>query len=90
MWWIRTSKLSIKNSLYLKALASIASGKLTFDERVVLHRVGSYLRFEDSGITQLKAQEPSRTCTESKEEEEKCGVMVTTPDRAPPHTCHDR
>ena len=31
---------------------------------------GSYLRFIDSFITQLKAQGPSRTCTESKEEEE--------------------
>ena len=31
---------------------------------------GSYLRFIDSCITQLKAQEPSRTCNESKEEDE--------------------
>ena len=30
----------------------------------------SYLRLIDSCITQLKAQGPSRTCTESKEEEE--------------------
>ena len=30
----------------------------------------SYLRIIDSCITQLKAQEPSRTCNESKEEEE--------------------
>ena len=29
---------------------------------------GSYLRLIDSGITQLKAQGPSRTCNESKEE----------------------
>ena len=33
---------------------------------------GSYLRLIDSCITQLKAQGPSRTCTESKEEEEPC------------------
>ena len=32
---------------------------------------GSYLRLIDSCITQLKAQGPSRTCNESKEEEEK-------------------
>ena len=31
---------------------------------------GSYLRFIDSCITQLKAQGPSRTCNESEEEEE--------------------
>ena len=31
---------------------------------------GSYLRLIDSGITQLKAQGPCRTCNESKEEEE--------------------
>ena len=30
----------------------------------------SYLRLIDSRITQLKAQGPSRTCNESKEEEE--------------------
>jgi len=33
---------------------------------------GSYLRRIDFCITQLKAQGPSRTCNESKEEEEKC------------------
>jgi len=31
---------------------------------------GSYLRLVDSCITQLKAQGPSRTCNESKEEED--------------------
>ena len=31
---------------------------------------GSYLRLIDSSITQLKAQGPSSTCNESKEEEE--------------------
>ena len=31
---------------------------------------GSYFRLIDSCITQLKAQGPSRTCNESKEEEE--------------------
>jgi len=31
---------------------------------------GSYLRLIDSCVTQLKAQGPSRTCNESKEEEE--------------------
>ena len=33
-------------------------------------RAGSYLRLIDSCITQLKAQGPSRTCTESNEKEE--------------------
>jgi len=32
--------------------------------------MGSYLRRIDSCITQIKAQGPSRTCNESKEEEE--------------------
>ena len=35
---------------------------------------GSYLRLIHSCITQLKAQGPSRTCNESKEEEEGVGV----------------
>ena len=39
-----------------------------------VHEVGSYLRLIDSCITQLKAQEPSRTCNESKEEEKKHGI----------------
>ena len=34
---------------------------------------GWYLRLIDSCITQLKAQRPSRTCNESKEEEKKLG-----------------
>ena len=34
---------------------------------------GSYLRIIDSCITQLKAEGPSRTCNESKEEEEPGG-----------------
>jgi len=42
--------------------------------RLISHGIrseaGSYLRHIDSCITQLKAQGPSRTCIESKEEEE--------------------
>jgi len=38
-------------------------------EAGVRSRTGSYVRRIDSGITQLKAQGPSRTCNESKEEE---------------------
>ena len=34
------------------------------------NETGSYLRLTDSCVTQLKAQAPSRTCTESKAEEE--------------------
>jgi len=44
---------------------------------VVSCEAGSYLRPKDSFITQLKAQGPSRTCNESKEEEERkvtCGL----------------
>ena len=35
--------------------------------------LGSYLRLIDSCITQIKAQGPSRTCDESKEEDERRG-----------------
>ena len=37
---------------------------------VVVTEAGSYSRLIDFFITQLKAQGPSRTCNESKEEEE--------------------
>jgi hypothetical protein len=37
---------------------------------VVVAEAGSYLRLIDSCVTQLKAQGPSRTCNESKEEED--------------------
>jgi len=37
---------------------------------VVVIEVGSYLRLIDYYVTQLKAQGPSRTCNESKEDEE--------------------
>ena len=37
---------------------------------------GSYLRLIDSCIPQLKAQGPSRTCNESKEEEEEFAEQI--------------
>ena len=37
---------------------------------VVVTEESSYLRLNDSCFTQLRAQGPSRTCTESKEEKE--------------------
>ena len=41
---------------------------------------GSYLRLIDSYITQCKAQGPSRTCNESKEEEEEvCDSVSVNP-----------
>ena len=43
---------------------------------------GSYLRLIDSCITQLKAQGPSRTCNESKEEEEDLHTSVRLTDPA--------
>jgi len=43
-----------------------------FTERCSGSEAGSCLRLIDSYITQLKAQGPSRTCDESKEEEEAC------------------
>jgi len=41
-----------------------------FTEMCSGSEAGSYLRLVDSCITQLKAQGPSMTCNESKEEEE--------------------
>ena len=55
--WIRTSRLSITNSLSLRE-----------PELLECHPRGSCLRLIDFGITQLKAQGPSRTCNESNEE----------------------
>jgi len=43
----------------------------TLQKCAVFFEAGSYLRLTDSCITQLKAQGPSRTCKESKEEEKK-------------------
>ena len=40
------------------------------------NEAGSYLRLTDSCITQLEAHGPSRTCTESKEEEEDKGLVI--------------
>ena len=49
------------------------------------NRAGSYLRLIDACITQLKAQYPSRTCHENKEEDgdavQPCGLVGE--DRAP-------
>ena len=42
-----------------------------FTEMCCGTETGSYLRLIDFCITQLKAQGPSRTCNESKEDEEK-------------------
>jgi hypothetical protein len=46
---------------------------------VVVTEAGSYLRLTDSRITQLKAQGPSRTCDDSKEEKECKTVKTLTP-----------
>ena len=45
-------------------------GPHKFTEMCSGSEVGSYLRLIDSCITQFKSQGPSRTCNESKEEEE--------------------
>jgi len=48
----------------------------------------AYLRLIDSCITQIKAQGPSRTCNESKEEEEKIRVVPhAMQKRSAPPTC---
>ena len=42
----------------------------SFSPVYVVTEAGSHSRLIDSCITQIKAQEPSRTCNESKEKEE--------------------
>ena len=54
---------------------------------VVVTEAGSFLRLIDSCVTQLKAQGPSRTCNESKEEEEeyrKEPLLPESPSAFPP------
>ena len=46
------------------------SGEVDFTELCSGSEADSYLRLVDPCITELKAQGPSRTCNESKEEEE--------------------
>ena len=52
--------------------APVISGAMraTLSPEVDAFETGTYLRHIDSCITQLKAQGPSRTCNESKQEEE--------------------
>ena len=77
--WIRTSRLSIKNSLsvspewgsYLVAMVHAVRLAPVFGFR-------DFLRLIDSCITQLKAQGPSRARDESKEEEEE-GFGISSP-----------
>ena len=49
---------------------------------------GSYLRLIDSCITQLRAQGPSRTCNESKED--RCGYLGEWVLRGSHGGCADR
>jgi len=53
-------------------MTSLSVSASIFPTRALSHSSedGSYLRLIDSCITQLKAQGPSRTCNDSKEEEE--------------------
>ena len=87
--WIRTSRLSIKNSLSL----GVAPGSVRVLQINVLKyemcsgsETVAYLRLIDSCITQLKAQGPSRTCNESKEEEKtmslRSSCSLSCPDQA--------
>ena len=59
----------------------VASDPCASENRcVVVTEAGSYLRLIDFCITELKAQGPSRTCNESKEEEEE-SVQAPHPSR---------
>jgi len=56
----------------------------------VVTEAGSYLRRIDLCITQLKAQGPSRTCNESKEEEKKNSAKMPRGDRRSASMVFDR
>ena len=58
------------NSSTLEAKDADLGAAKAENRGVVATEAGSYLRLIDCCITQLKAQRPSRTCNESKEEEE--------------------
>jgi len=57
-----------------RATSSLLADQLTY--KCCGTEAGSYLRLIDSCITQLKAQAPSRTCNESKEEWLTFGLRV--------------
>ena len=57
--------------LYQRGSASPLGGVRGFHKEMCCgNEAGSYLRLIDSCFTQIKAQGPSRTCHESKDEEE--------------------
>ena len=58
--------------------------------QAVCTEAGSYLRPIDSCITQLKAQGPSRTCNESKEEEEEGAFVLPRPAASTDHVLKRR
>jgi len=74
--WIRTSRLTISSNRVSRRVdlggevrGREESGNNHSTETCSGSEAGLYLRPIDSGITQFKAQGPSRTCNESKEEE---------------------
>ena len=60
-----------------------------FTEMCCGTEAGSYVRLEDSFITQLKAQGPSRTCNESREEEEE-DIKISNKDSGALDTTQER
>ena len=58
------------------SVTCLAQASKAENRGVVVTEAGSYSRLIDSLITQLKAQGPSSTCNESKEEEEKDGSPI--------------
>ena len=66
------SGVSAKSSSCDKAVATSSAMNCPRESLCVVTEEGSCLRLIDFCITQLRAQGPSRTCNESKEEEEEC------------------
>ena len=70
IWGLLFGEGRFWNSIRFSAACVSRLRVYNFTEMCCGTEAGSYLRLIDSCITQLKAQGPSRTCNESKEEEE--------------------
>ena len=69
VWYLKNQRAD----LFAKVCSQFKNNHLT--EMCRGTEAGSYLRLIDSFTTQFKAQGPSRTCNESKEEESSEGVL---------------
>jgi len=60
-----------------EGVGGVVNLRTTTSQKCAVVPMRARIRLTDSRITQLKAQGPSRTCNESKEEDEKTGAYPT-------------